>query len=278
VYQPDEVITNVAVTNNNDQTEAEFGGGPWFHMWSAYRNWLPGSAAVGDDLLDISNINPQLSQQGNVPNDTCIDTNLWVGTNNYNYWNGNILAPGYFDFTTNANPQQIGSNGNFAFNNTPAAGQNLGGGGENSGIHTEFLNSVINSNISYTLFDADLGDLNSDFKRKGFSFMYHVPLYSGMWGAQTMSRTKNFSWRMTPIRWTDANTGVDQQGATMNALQLEINFNEPIMHVEHEFNPTPFNTLGNITPKVQPYKYLTLSGQGIIMYGKTTKSTTNAEN
>ena len=123
-------------------------------------------------------------------------------------------------------------------------------------IREEYVNNILNSQLSYQLFGTIT---QPTYKNCGFA--YHLPTYVGVWGGQTMSRTKNFSWRIIPNRWE--NTQDSNPGKNRNSgFVIEVMFNEPIMHVDNVFNTTNFGT-------TCPYKYLTLSGQGIIRYALT---------
>ena len=127
----------------------------------------------------------------------------------------------------------------------------------------------MNAQISNDLFSP--GSIDFAATAEATSFMHHIPLYRAEWGGQTMSRTKNFSWRIVPTVYEDTTASSPFWfSVNNNAIKLEIMFNEPIMHTAHVFNETMFgDTVSN------PYKYLTLSGQGIIRYGSTRITNTN---
>jgi len=237
--------------SRNDFTQDEYGNGPWFHMWSGYRNWLPGSAVVGGDINEDT-LNTSTSVPG-LPGDSAIDAPSFRA--NPFSWSGNILGAATFDWSPNGTSSEFYSSSNYAFTNidefgvTPAPAQSF--------IHHGSNRNVINAKISKDLFGLiSTGATGA----AALGFMYHLPAYVGAWGVQTMSRTKNFSWRMRPTRWQE--TTASAGNLTNNAFELEIMFNEPIMHVSHKFDSKNFGV-------TNPYKYLTLSGQGIIQYGET---------
>lgn len=259
IYNPNDDLDSYTSGNpvpRNGFTEDLYGAGegPYFHMWSGYRNWLPGSAVVGGDIND-SDYNDYAPRRGNV------DTPFWKNVASdgvFNTWNGNILGAGLYSLGGS-----LESTSELAQYETSAYGNSSGA--SQSGIRNEYVNNILNSQLSYQLF----GNIpTSGFVTKNLGFMAHLPTYIGTWGGQTMSRTKNFSWRMVPTRWENTTEpGPLLLGSTRvnNALALEIMFNEPIMHVDHAFNQENFGV-------TNPYKYLTLSGQGIIRYAATRQS------
>jgi hypothetical protein len=113
-----------------------------------------------------------------------------------------------------------------------------------------------------------------DEQFKATSFMYHLPGYQAQWGGQTLSRTRPCSWRMIPTRYTEV-AGGSTVGATNNTFKLEIMFDVPIMHCDHKLASAGLYGVNDpaayVDRRSSPYRYLTVSGQGIIRYGKTTK-------
>jgi hypothetical protein len=82
-------------------------------------------------------------------------------------------------------------------------------------------------------------------------------------------------WRITPFL---AQNNIDPNSAPppgswnrTNTFMIEIVFDTPIMHVSHEFENENFGTQNG-----SYYKYLTLSGQSIVRYGKTETTLTDA--
>ena len=250
IYNPNEI------ESRNGFTEDEFGNGPYFHMWSGYRNWLPGSAVVGDDInrTPVSFGNP-------VGRSGYVDTPSFQGsiTQQALTWNGNFLEAGVYEFDPIVGTNRLNTSSILAQGSTGALG-----GNPMSNIRGEYANNIMNAQQSNALFYRAL-DYDDTL---AWSFMYHLPTYRGIWGGQVMSRTKNFSWRMVPTVWEDDNTTtLNWMNTSNNAIKLEIMFNEPIMHVATEFNEEMFGeTVTN------PYKYLTLSGQGIIQYSKSSRT------
>jgi hypothetical protein len=239
IYNPNE-----EETTRNGFTEDEYGNGPYFQMWSGYRNWLPGSAVVGDDTT-------RTAPGGRTFRSGYVDTPCF-----YQTWNGNFLDVGVFTFDAGIS-DRLRSVSLLAQGATGAVLSPT----TMSNIRTEFSNNIMNAQISNDLLSPTAIDFNTPL---AMSFMQHIPLYRAEWGGQTMSRTKNFSWRIVPTVYEDTTVTNPWFSTNNNAIKLEIMFNEPIMHTAHTFNETMFGTTVN-----NPYKYLTLSGQGIIRYGKT---------
>lgn len=267
----------------NDGTENTWGNGPWMHMWSGYRNWLPGHAVVGDNLSALraqtlktpgrSGVvdNPYFNDSLNLPNP--------LGTNNrVRTWTGNRLSAGYFERTAT----EMGANGLWTIGGFSIFGDVTAGGPASVyGTRENFLVSPINRALSVGLFGDQTSDSGTftDNKIKALSFMYHLPGYQGQWGGQTLSRTRPCSWRMLPTRYTETTVAGALTGKTNNTFKLEIMFDVPIMHSDHAFNTNGW--YGNSDPAdapITPYKYLTISGQGIIRYGKTTQTTVSPTN
>jgi hypothetical protein len=262
IYNPDEDLTTPL---DNDATEDIWGGGPWFQMWSGYKNWLPGSAIVGDETLSLTSLDDYADFTAG---SWSVDNPIWKQTSNISTWGGNFLHPGNFsvEILGPSLPTVI-SNSTLSQGNKGAMEDNLQ---DQSGIMGEYQLGVINSGLSTLLFGNIAQPVfDSYYKINAFSFMKFLPSYIGTWGNQVMSKHKSCSWRMSPTRWADKNTGASTNNATKNALKIEIIFDEPIMHTAHQFRGSAFDGITHSAYRVTPYKYLTVSGQGIIRYGKT---------
>ncbi len=257
-------------------------------MWSGYRNWLPGHAVVGDNFITSDAPAQTLNTPGSSGD---VDSPFFTDNAGFSggpgdvivrTWTGNRLSAGYFQAVAgylSANAiYTIGGASSYSL------GENAGTGLLNipngTGIRDNFLTSPINRGLSKLMFNGYELQYYSgstavmDEQFKATSFMYHLPGYQAQWGGQTLSRTRPCSWRMIPTRYTEV-AGGSTVGATNNTFKLEIMFDVPIMHCDHKLASAGLYGVNDpaafVDRRSSPYRYLTVSGQGIIRYGKTTK-------
>lgn len=235
----------------NTYTESVYGGGPWFSNWSSYRNWIPGAAVVGGDLSATSTGGGQPEKQ------TQSDSPFFVDFDNgaTRTWNGNFLDWGLYPASTNSKINSI-----FGFGQLGPGSP----GNEDNPIRSAFGPAAINGGLSRNLIGTT-GD-QTIFTAYG-GFFYSV------WGNHTMSRARNMMWRINPIAYLPI-AGITTIGPVTqrrNTFELEIMFDVPIMHTVHAFNAPAFT---GATGTYTPYKYLTVSGQSIIRYAQTSRTTT----
>ena len=247
-------------------------------MWSGYRNWLPGHAVVGDNLITADAPAQTLSTPGSSGE---VDSPFFTDNAGYGggpgdvivrTWTGNRLSAGYFQPIVS----YLMANAIYTIGGPSIYGVNNG-----TGIRDNFLTSPINRALSKLMFNGyetlPYGGATptlQDNYFKATSFMYHLPGYQAQWGGQTLSRTRPCSWRMIPTRYTEV-AGGSTVGETNNTFKLEIMFDVPIMHCDHKLASTGLygvnDPSGYVDRRSSPYRFLTVSGQGIIRYGKTTK-------
>jgi hypothetical protein len=258
VYEVDE-------DEDNDYTENLYGSGPWFSSWSTWRNWHAGAAAVGG-LLAISDpadniyatwFDRQLGLNfGNIL--TRVDDATWLKSNNFRTWNGNLIDVNSYGIGLTSSTawfwQSI-----FSYSTS-----DIGSTG-NNWIAPLFGPSPINLSIATYLADyGNLPNLQASIFGAGVGALYSV------WGNHTLGRHRNMMWKVTPIRWTNntVNTGVTTSVRTRNTFMIDVSFDVPIMHCSHELSNDIFIN-DDANNNYSPYKYLTLSGQHILRYGKT---------
>jgi hypothetical protein len=264
LYNMDLDVDADLVGNQDGWTEDKYGNGPWFSNWSSYRNWNTGAAQVGEDLsTDTSSgyLNPSSGKHYGVADSPYFITpGLAVGPPT---WNGNFIDAGMFKASAslkNHNLYPTLGVGNTPFNRAI------------NPIHGAFDNSVLNMTISENLF-GDTGLAIGTIK-PSYWFMSYLRSFYSVWGNQTMGRSRNMMWRITPFlaqNNVDPNIGAGSTWNRTNTFMIEIVFDTPIMHVSHEFEKTNFGTQNG-----SYYKYLTLSGQSIVRYGKTETTLTDA--
>jgi len=276
-------------------TENKYGNGPWFSNWSSCRHWLPGSAVVGMDtnplLYTTSGLDSNSHVFGHGYENTSYYDSPFFNYNNLNdagtwpqTWTGNFIDAGYFQGETGPNGRiyptfGYGNNdgGNFFNVDSVRGAVSYGIIDRGNPVHGMFDTVLINSVISRRLFFKDVDDIPQDREY----FMSRIRAYYSVYLGQTMSRVRNTMWRVTPAYIANDGRGANSLGPSQtnlpqrnNTFVIEVMFDVPIMHCDHEFSPENFRSwdLGS-TPSVQPYKYLTVTGQGIIRYAETYKST-----
>jgi len=262
-----------------DWTQNQWGNGPYFSNWSSYRNWLPGSAVVGMDensLFDTS-LNTWRITGHRYENSSAGDSPFFAynSQNNGSFpqtWNGNFIDAGFY-------VNEAGLTGNVFPTFGYRDADSVRGLVKNPGAITEDGNSI------HGMFDAVL--MNTVISRKLFwndfvatdreYFMSRIRSYYSIYLGQTMSRARNMMWRMTPALYRNRvgsiPTGIDPT-VQNNTFVLEVMFDVPIMHTDHDFGSGNFSPwLPEASESVKPYQLLTVSGQGIIRYAPTFKTT-----
>lgn len=261
LYNMDLDVDADLVGNRDGWTEDKYGNGPWFSNWSSYRNWNTGAAQVGEDLSTVISAGAEYAGRhygvADSPYFTTPAANDQAPT-----WNGNFIDAGMFKASFNA----------YDYNLFPT----LGVGNQPSdrlgnAVHGAFDNSILNITISENLFGETGVSLAT--VQPSYFFMQSLRSFYSTWGNQTMGRSRNMMWRITPFL---AQNNVDpnfSSGGTWNrtnTFMIEIVFDVPIMHVAHQFAYKNFGTQAG-----SYYKYLTLSGQSIVRYGKTETTLTS---
>ena len=267
----------------------EWGNSVWLTAWSSYKNFLPGTAMVGDDRLfnDTNTLNvgagyevaagvqsPFYNARPGLPNT----------------WNGNFIDFGFYRKIPNTTgyldaiysliaPGPTGrGDGGFTDNPPTLAGSGNPNRSPGGRIHGQFDLAFMNSAISCSMtswnytYAATSQAPTADETDQATQFMSRIRSYYSIWNNMTMSRVRNMMWRMVPFYYNDANNGVlPGIGGPNNTFILEVVFDVPIMHTYHTFSGVLFSA----TDANQPYRYLTLSGQGIVRYGRTNITSTN---
>ena len=257
----------------------EWGNSVWLTAWSSYKNFLPGTALVGDDLLNISTNENNLGSGYETA--AAVQTPFFTssGSGLPQTWNGNFIDFGFYRKLSpnlgylDAIYSLISPNDNVDRTDNPPTLQGSGNTNRSPGgrIHGQFDLAFINSAISCGLTNWNYGyipsvpPLTADLTDQATQFMSRIRSYYSIWGNMTMSRVRNMMWRMVPFYYNDSTAAAPGAGTANNTFIIEVIFDVPIMHTYHAFSGVLFDQTNNISP----YRYLTLSGQGIVRYGRT---------
>jgi hypothetical protein len=259
VYNIDQLDDGTAT--RPDWTEDLYGGGTWFSNWSTYNHWLPGTAVVGGDKVvrpDQGGNQPQPLSEVDSP--YFVDITNGGGTDQIRTWTGNIIDYGYYELFGVGYLYPIGG-----------FSMEAPGEGNSNPLRPAYGNATINAGISNKFFGVNATGGGFEFI-DAFSFGNYSPYVYSTWGNMGMSRTRGMSWRMMPMRWTNQGGDINPitwDEKTRNTFKLEIMFDVPIMHTSHTLPNERLWGVSQPSSGWQPYKFLTVTGQGIIRYGKT---------
>jgi hypothetical protein len=112
--------------------------------------------------------------------------------------------------------------------------------------------------------------------KKQKAFVGYLGAMYALWGNQAFERNTNTQWRLSPMYGYAVNTGLNTVSPETknNGFILEVQFSNPILHTDTPLGagyygfPTGSNVTRNV---VQPYRFLTVSGQAIVRYAQTNK-------
>jgi hypothetical protein len=93
-----------------------------------------------------------------------------------------------------------------------------------------------------------------------------------LWGNQAFERNANTQWRMSPAYNYIPGTSATSQQANNNGFTLEVQFSKPILHCDTSLGASAFGHASSTESTVNPYQFLTVSGQGIVRYAQTIKN------
>jgi len=294
-YVPDEAFWNED-QYRQDIAQDLFGNGMWFSNWSSYKNWLSGTAIVGDDTLNLQG-GANLGQLGsrktyggdsvgfqpqNVSSDwspTFNDEN--VDRINYRSpfgrtWNGNILE--MLSFQNRSVWQEMAilrGSTNYGILSDPLGNIN-GNGSANAGpgqsVFSAFGGDGRMLRLANTVFNLTGSVSTAEKPQKQKAFAGFLGGMHAMWGNQAFERNTNVQWRMSPTYNYIADQTVETAQDRNNGFSLEVQFSKPILHVD---TPLGIGIYGGFdadgTNTVQPYRFLTVSGQGMVRYAETIK-------
>jgi hypothetical protein len=287
-YVPDEAFWEESEFDQNIAHDL-YGNGMWFSNWSSYKNWLPGTAIVGDDINNGTNgeigefnnydFGTYGGAVGQMPRntasdwspsffDTGSDTGFFSRT-----WNGNLLQ--MLSFKPQSYPwfeAPIARNSSqFTLLTDPLKfsepnSQTEGGAFAAFGADRRMLQIA---SVVFNLTNGSAGDLKAT-KQK--SFVGYLGAMYALWGNQSFERNTNVQWRMTP-RYNFIDNSVQTDRQTNNSFSLEVQFSKPILHVDTPIGIGIYGNTGDTTQAtVEPYRYLTVSGQGIVRYAQTIRN------
>lgn len=282
-------IYNIDADEIPGNTLDEWGNSVWLTAWSSYRNFLPGTAMVGSSLLNLDTNEFQLGAGFEVA--AGVQTPFYTSKSSGlpNTWNGNFIdfgfyrksvaGVGYLDAIHSLIAPNIGTTGGSirdgAYTDNPPTLAGSGNPNRSPGgrIHGQFDLAFLNSAISCGLTNWNYGYqtpvnspiITTDDTDQATQFMSRIRSYYSIWGNMTMSRVRNMMWRMVPFYYNDSTTTAPGIGTANNTFIIEVVFDVPIMHTYHTFSGVLFDEFNDI----QPYRMLTLSGQGIVRYGRT---------
>ena len=261
LYNMDLDVDTDLTANRDGWTEDKYGNGPWFSNWSSYRNWYTGAAQVGEDLSTVINDLDASGKHYGVADSPYFTSP--IVNNQPPTWNGNFIDAGMFK--ASSFPKIHNLFPTLGIGNDPHDRTT-------NPIHGAWDNSILNMTISENLF-GETSPAGPTFAKPSSQFMTHLRSFYSVWGNQTMGRSRNMMWRITPFlaqNKIDPKSAVGGSWNRTNTFMIEIVFDTPIMHVSHEFENENFGTQNG-----SYYKYLTLSGQSIVRYGKTETTLTN---
>lgn len=292
-YVPDEAFW-AEDQYRQDVAQDLFGNGMWFSNWSSYKNWLPGTAIIGDDVLNTSgsnggalggrktygggsvgfqprNVSSDWSPTFNDENENSINYNRPYGRT----WNGNILEMLAFQNSTTWQEMAIlrGSS-NYGILSDPLGninGTSLANAGPGQAVFSAFGNDGRMLRLANTVFNLTRSTSSLEEPQKQKAFAGFLGGMHAMWGNQAFERNSNTQWRMSPTYNYITDQTVETGQDANNGFSLEVQFSKPILHVDTPLGAGIYGGT-SATVTVQPYRFLTVSGQGIVRYAQTVKN------
>jgi hypothetical protein len=269
-------------------TQDEWGNSIWLTAWSSFANYLPGTAMVNDPTIREVFVNSFTTGSGYeaaIGMLTPHFTSRNVGLSQT--YTGNFIDVGFYRKSEGDSRGYLNATHSIlnsrttpfpGTDNPPTMQGNTIYRSPNGVIHGQFDLAYLNANISANLvawnyqigssFPANVAGYPNPTPAQadeGEQFMSRIRSYYSIWGNLSMSRVRNMMWRLVPFVANTTTTPFSS--GPNNTFVLEIVFDVPIMHTYHTLNGEVFNMGARGT---NPYKYLTLSGQGIVRYGLTT--------
>jgi hypothetical protein len=161
---------------------------------------------------------------------------------------------------------------NYGILTNPLAGIFGSGSINNSpgtGVFSAFGDRGAMLKMAERVFNYSSSSSNAEFPQKQKAFMGFLGAMHAMWGNQAFERNTNTQWRMAPAyNYIDESTA-GSANFTNNGFTLEIQFSKPILHVDTPLGASVYGVAESGSDTVQPYKYLTVNGQGIVRYAQT---------
>ena len=247
------------VSPDNDFFLRRFGNSLSFMSWSSFNQWYPGTAVTSD---------PSIGGDGG---DALTKTGLSQYTTNFGYnslhtgnitWNGNfvdaVASTNFFD-PPNLKAKSI---------NTLGASE-WGLPFQDSNQYPKHAFSFYNSQLSAMLEDKSslINIMFGSYMGRSYSLL----------GNDYLSRQRSCMWRLVPrIGNYRKNFLSTLPPATFknNSFAIEIQFDKPILHISTPFADWNFKTYPT-GDSVNPYKYLTVSGQAMLRYSDKTQTIYN---
>jgi len=139
-------------------------------------------------------------------------------------------------------------------------------------------NSLRNARLLFNY--AEISNLNigtyaqrEELQQKQTAFVGYLGAMYALWGNQAFERNTNVQWRISPTQNFATDADIQQQPYTENTgFNLEVQFSKPILHTDTPLGASYYGLPSGTYPQqmiVQPYRYLTVSGQAIVRYART---------
>lgn len=306
VYIPDESFWNDP-EYGQDFAQELYGNGMWLSNWSSYKNWYPGTAIVGDDISNTtfggfsqsSAIGQKSLYDGadtggnplNISSDwspSFYDNALPSIASTqpfYRGWNGNILEMLSFKAATSFQEMSVlrGSSNygiltsplnyvnNAATQNNISEGQSVLSAFGNDGRTLRQAQLLFN----WSNYTGSIDTTRRVLKGKQQSFVGYLGAMYALWGNQAFERNTNTQWRLSPTYSYTVDSTALSSNIQNNGFILEVQFSKPILHTDIPLGGGYYGFptgVGSQQVVVQPYRYLTVSGQAIVRYAETYKT------